>query len=478
MVDLEFAHGITRPVIHTSVHQPVDDKLPGLSLAIFGQYFNRHETWAEMAKPWVDYLSRTSYLLQQGRNVADVAYFFGEERPVTALFADAPLADVPARHAYDFVDADVLLHDLDVDKGELVSKGGARYRALYLGGTSERMTLAVLRRLAELAADGATIIGSAPQSSPGLNDDAGEFATLVRLLWSGDATTSVGAGRVIASRHIEDALSTAGVKPDFDYAKPAADSEILFVHRRLDDGDAYFLTNRRNRAETLEGRFRVTGKVPELWYADTGRAEPASYHIDGDTTVVSLSFAAEDSFFVVFRKPATAASLAVTRPAERELATLGRPWTVAFQANRGAPASTRFDALHPLNEDSDPGIRYFSGTATYATTFAMPKGAKAGAPLWLDLGQVGDVAEVRVNGTYVGTAWKPPYRVDIGPATRRGDNRVEVRVADLWVNRLIGDAQPGVQQKITWTALPTYRPDAPLRAAGLIGPVRLLGVEQ
>jgi hypothetical protein len=167
----------------------------------------------------------------------------------------------------------------------------------------------------------------------------------------------------------------------------------------------------------------------------------------------------------------------VPRPVERELLTFTKPWTVAFQPGRGAPASTTLAALHPLNENNDPGIRYFSGTATYTTTFALPKGAKAGAPLWLDLGQVGDVAEVRVNGTDLGTAWKPPYRVDIGPAVKHGENRLEVRVANLWVNRLIGDAQPGVQQKITWTALPTYRPDAPLRTAGLIGPVRLLGVE-
>jgi hypothetical protein len=479
MVDLEFANGITRPVIHTSVHQPVDDKLPGLSLAIFGQYFNRHETWAEMARPWVDYLSRTSYLLQQGRNIADVAYFIGEERPITALFADAPLADVPVRYAYDFVDAGALLHDLKVIDGELASKGGARYRALYLGGTSERMTLPVLERLAQLAEAGATIIGTAPQSSPSLNDDPAAFSALVARLWSGSsATIIVGKGRVIARDHVEDALASAGVRPDFDYAKPAADSELLFVHRKLTDGDAYFVTNRRNRAETIEARFRVNGKAPELWHADTGRSEPVSYRIEGDSTIVTLPLEAEDSFFVVFRKPVATPSAVVPRSAPRELDTLTKPWTVAFQPGRGAPASTTVDALHPLNEDKDPGVRYFSGIATYTTMFTLPAGAKPGAPLWLDLGQVGDVAEVRVNGTDVGTTWKPPYRIDIGPAVKRSENRLEVRVANLWVNRLIGDAQPGVQNKVTWTALPTYRPDAPLRASGLIGPVRLLGMER
>ena len=120
MIDLEFANGVNRPVIHTSVHQPLDDKQPGFSLAIFGQYFNRHETWAGMAKPWVDYIARNGYLLQQGRNVADVAYFYGEEQPLTALYAFAPLRDTPVRHAWDFVNADVLR---DVAVPELLVKG-------------------------------------------------------------------------------------------------------------------------------------------------------------------------------------------------------------------------------------------------------------------------------------------------------------------------------------------------------------------
>jgi hypothetical protein len=108
----------------------VDDKLPGLSLGPFGQYFNRHETWAEMARPWVDYLSRTAFLLQQGRNVADVAYVYGEDRPLTVLYEEHALADLPRRYAFDFVGRDVLLGQLSVADGELVARGGARYRAL------------------------------------------------------------------------------------------------------------------------------------------------------------------------------------------------------------------------------------------------------------------------------------------------------------------------------------------------------------
>jgi hypothetical protein len=181
----------------------------------------------------------------------------------------------------------------------------------------------------------------------------------------------------------------------------------------------------------------------------------------------------EESVFVVFRKPAAQASLEIARPRPAPVLDLGGGWDVAFQPGRGAPLGTTLAALGSLSDQADPGLRYFSGVATYVKTFALPKAVKPGAPLWLDLGSVGDVAEVRVNGIVAGTTWHAPYRLDIGRAVKKGRNRLEIRVANLWVNRLIGDAQPGAQ-KTTFTTLPTYQPNAPLRPSGLIGPVTLL----
>jgi hypothetical protein len=473
MIDLEFAHGINRPVIHTSVHQPVDDKQPGLSLMIFGQFFNRHETWAEMARPWIYYIARNSYMLQQGRNVADVAYFYGEEAPLVAQAIDRYLPDVPTAYAYDFVNPHALLDVLKVDGGKLAAPSGASYRVLYLGGTSHKMTLPVLRRIAELAESGATIVGQAPTGSPSLSDDFAECAALVNKLWSGQPVTETGRGRVIAGGDVEAALARIGVAPDFTYAKPQADSEVLFVHRRLDNGDVYFVNNRRNRAEKIEARFRVTGRAPEIWRADTGSAEPVSFRVEGEHTVVPLEMAAEDSFFVVFRKPATAQSATVTKPAYAPVGELMGPWDVAFQKGRGAPAAIKLTSLESLSEHADAGVKYFSGISTYTKSFTLPKGVKSGGTVLLDLGQVGDLAEVKVNGRSVGTVWHAPYRIDIGQAVKRGANTLEVKVANLWVNRLIGDAQPGAE-KVTFTTIPTYQASAPLRPSGLIGPVRLL----
>ena len=475
-IDLEFVSGVNRPVIHTSVHQPLDDKVPGLSLMIFGQYFNRHETWAEMARPWVDYMARSAYLLQQGRNVADVAYFYGEEAPLVALYKTALPADAPAHYAYDYVNTDILLQELSVDGHDLTTRGGARYKALFLGGSSQRMTVAVLRRLAELAQAGATIIGTAPDSSPSLKDDPQEFASLVRRLWAGGPVTPVGRGQVVAGREIETVLRTGGLAPDFSYTPSGSNTEILFQHRRLADGEIYFVNNRNAHEQHVEARFRVTGKAPEIWRADTGSRAPASYQIEDGDTVVPLELAPEDAVFVVFRSPAQSSARVVAKPVWGPVATIGGQWDLTFQANRGAPPSAHFEQLRSLTESADAGIKYFSGTVMYRTHFVLPDTVKAGAPLMLDLGSVGDIAEVAVNGQSVGTAWKAPYQVDIAKAGKAGRNTLEVKVADLWVNRLIGDAQPGAQ-KITYTTLATYLPNAPLRQSGLMGPVRVLAAQ-
>lgn len=464
IIDLEFANGINRPVIHTSVHQPSDTLQPGLSLLIFGQYFNRHETWAGMARPWIDYLSRSSYLLQQGTFHADIALFMGEEAPLTAQYASGAPAGLPRDYAYDFVNAAMLTEAVRVDQGMIVSTGGTRYRALQLGGSSHLMTLPTLRRIAQMAAQGATIIGQRPQGSPSLADDPAEFTRLANATWA--------LPNVIALQDAEAVLASLGLVPDFSHSGASAGAEILFVHRHLADGsEIYFINNRSALPQQIEARFRTTGLAPELWDAVTGTARPLSYRFAGEQTVIPLELGAEDSRFVIFRQPTQAASRIVPAPVENVATTLGGQWTVSFQPGRGAPAAIQLAGLMPLNEHEDFGVRHFSGIATWSTSFTLPQVPAGG--LWLDLGKVGDVAEVLVNGQPAGITWLAPDRVEIGSLVRPGINSLEVRVANLWVNRLIGDRQEGAEP-VTFTAAPTYRPDAPLRPAGLIGPVSII----
>lgn len=474
IIDLEFTLGINRPVIHTSVHVPVEDKKPGLSLFIFGQYFNRNESWAELARPWIDYIARNSLLLQHGRNVADVAYYYGEEAPLTGLYAETPVADAPTRFAYDFVNHDALMNALGNEGGVLTTPGTARYGALYLGGSSRHMTLATLRRIAELAEGGATIVGLAPLADPSLGEDSEAYSALVAKLWSGAGTTPVGKGQVIASNDIEAALGVAGIKPDFHFTGASDDAKIPFVHRRTPEGEGYFLVNRSGRPQSIAAHFRVTGKAPELWDAVNGSKRSASFRIENGETIVPIMLGVDDSIHVLFTEDTSAASREVPEPSTEMIGEIKGPWTVSFQENRGAPSSIAMKSLARLDKSTQPGVRYFSGTASYKTTFSAPEGWVPGQPAWIDLGEAHDVAQVWINGSEAGTVWRSPYRLDVGSLLRKGSNAIEVRVANRWVNRLVGDAQPGAT-KVTWTALPTYRADAPLLPSGLVGPVQILG---
>jgi len=312
-------------------------------------------------------------------------------------------------------------------------------------------------------------------------------------LWPGTQVNEVGRGRVFAMTDFGPALEAIQLKPDFTYVKPRADSHVMFIHRHLDDGDAYFLSNRIDRSEVITGSFRVKGRAPQLWDPDTGLTQEASFRIVGDRTEVTVPLDRFGSRFVVFRAPATRDERVEPTYQWRTLATLAGSWPVAFQSGRGAPATATFAKLLDFREVTDPGIRYFSGIATYSHELSIDgRSPTGGSHLWLDLGEVHDLAEVWINGHLAGTAWKPPYRVDISALAEPGRNRLEIRVVNLWVNRLIGDVQPGISSRITFTQADgkvspnitaseeaiqlrmPYPPDAPLRPSGLIGPVSVL----
>lgn len=471
-IDAAFALGVNRPTIHCSVHQPLIDKAPGMALAIYGQYFNRNETWAEQARPWIDYIARTSYLLQQGRYHADVAFFYGEEASITALYGQRENDAAPARNGYDYVNADMLLNQIRVQDGALITDSGMRYRVLQLGGSSSRMTLRLLRRLAEFVDKGAVIAGEKPIESPSLADDPFEFRRIADKLWA--QAPIAGRGGVIAGRSIDQALAAIGVGPDWEIV--GGDSPgLMALHRELQDGDLYFLSNRSGAAARSEVALRVVGRVPELWDADTGRSSSLPYRIENGRTIVTLDFDVDGAAPVVFRQPAASRS-GGTVPARNAtpLADLTHGWSLSFQPGRGAPQGERAASAGSWSGSAESGIRYFSGTGTYARTIDISAGSlKSDGRIVLALGEVREIAEVMVNGIKQRTLWKPPYRLDVTDALKPGRNRIKVRVTNLWINRLIGDAQPGATS-IGFLGATAYLPSAPLAPSGLIGPVTLI----
>jgi len=361
--------------------------------------------------------------------------------------------------------------------GRIETKTGMSYRLLGLDPYSQHMSLPVLRAIHKLVEDGAVVAGPKPNDDPSLADDQAEFKKLNDdLFGDGNGTHKVGKGTVYAGQNLGDVFHTMNVEPDFDYTKPEGDTRLEFVHRRLSDGDLYFVDNRGDNGHKVDATFRVTGKEPELWHAETGESEPVSFKIADGRTTVPLDLEPWGSVFVVFRKATSASNRTIPAGQKKDLATLDGSWKVSFQSGRGAPDSVTLDKLDSWSDNSDAGVKYFSGTGTYTKSFDVPAASLTkGAQVWIDLGDVKNLADVSINGKSLGIVWHAPYRVNVTSAVKSGSNELVVKVTNAWVNRLIGDEQPGAT-KITFADVKPYKATSPLLPSGLLGPVTIYSI--
>ncbi len=526
--DWAMCEGVNQFVFHVNIHQPWDDRKPGMS-AWFGTEFNRHNTWFGMSRSWIDYLRRCTFLLQQGHHVADVAYFIGEDAPKMTGIRQPEL---PPGYDFDYINADVLLHGARVEQGRLVLADGMSYRLLVLP-PSETMRPETLARIKSLVDGGLAVFGPLPVRSPSMQ---GYPACDLKVRELSAALKD----RVMNGGDLKEALK---LPPDLAGVNP---QRILFSHRRSPAADIYFLSNQDDAPVQLEPVFRVVGKVPELWHPDTGEIErPACVAGDG-VTRVPLRLDARGSVFVVFRQQSghdiaarRSESLEIRRasyeavdgfgsldvtarlaalvgegrldvtvtnevfgkdPAFQHVKQLrveyaidGKPASVIVAENQTLSLSSGteltgswnveiasqkvvFEHLVSWTERPEPGIRHHSGDAIYQTTFQAPAASKDTVHL-LDLGQVESMAEVTLNGHTFPVLWKPPYRLNVDAALRPGANQLAVRVVNVWHNRLVGErlGVEGLADPKVWTSnTPNYKPAEPLLPSGLIGPVRLV----
>lgn len=462
VADMELASGINRIIIHESAHQPVDDKTPGLSLMSTGQWFNRHETWAEQAKAWIDYLSRSCYLLQQGKDVADILVYYGEDTNVTSLYQkQAP--NIPQGYQYDFCSPGTFMSEIAWNKGSFLSgASGAEYKVLWLDNNVDYMSNTILRKLSNMAKAGAIIAGKKPLHPASAADDRGEFEQLVKNIWGSHLEN------VTEGLSLNEVLKKYKVLPDFTTKTP----EIRYIHRNCGDIQIYWVNKPSEKAEAVTATFKVTGLKPQIWHPETGLMEEASFEIKEGKTTVQIPMIANDAVFVVFGEATAETYLKLEEKPELEIPFTESGWDVKFQEGRGAPENIHLTNLSDLSKNSVNGIKYFSGIATYTTTIHVPE--MNGKKQFIDLGNVGVMAEVILNGKNVGIAWKSPYKLEVTNVLQKGENKVEVQVATLWKNRLIGDKQPKVTP-ITFTDMPYYSGFEPLAPSGLMGPLKLTG---
>ena len=462
--DWEMTHGVNRFVIHDSAHQPLDSVFPGLGLGPYGQWFHRHETWAEQAKVWTDYLARSCYMLQRGQAVADILVYYGEDSNVCAQVSTSAMPDfTPVGYNYDYAGPTVL-KEASARKGRLVA-GKMEYNILYLDKNVSMMSVPVLQQLVNLAQGGVRICGHTPLTPIGLMDDKDTWNKLAEQLKS---FPNVRLGATIA-----EVLEGDGILPDISFD---ASEDIRFVHRHLKNAEIYWINRPAKDYKTVEVSFRQSGLTPRVWHPETGRIEDASFRQENGRTIVTLDLVPDDAVFVVFSGKTGAASFEVPKPETKVAAALTGPWTVRFQPGRKAPEEAVFEQLGSYTESDVPGIKYFSGSAVYTKTFtldAVPEGGKVA----IDLGAVRELAVVKVNGVDCGTLWKEPFCADITEAVKAGENTLEVTVINTWPNRIIGDAQPDAGKPVTYTSYHFYNADSALFPAGLLGPVQVTTIQ-
>ncbi|WP_336853548.1 glycosyl hydrolase [Sinomonas albida] len=459
IADLELALGVTRFCIHTSAHQPSDSPPPGIALAPFlGQSFTRHETWGNMASPWIDYLARCSFVLNQGTPAADVVVFIGEEAPVTGLWAHSPDTTVPDGVGFDYISLDGLERFVEIRDGLLAARG-AQYRALILGGSSRRMTVRALRRLLKLTEEGATVIGERPEASPSLGDDNAEFEALCERLWS----PPPGLPGVIAGLSLGETLTGLGVAPQI---KADDGGSLLTLGRRFSWGELLFVAN----PEPSPCEAIVRSALPlTRWDPVTGTRTPLPPA--SEAGAYRLSLYPCGSALLVQEPHADPGEARGDRARwQREGAyALDGPWELKMPCS---PAVCLPDGPSPW---TDLGFRGFSGTGVYSTVFELPEGSDRPAHRRrrvLELGDVGDIARVTVNGVDCGVAWTWPFEVLLGDAVQPGPNTLEVEVANAWMNRLIAEAAAPTGELFAPDTT-VYEPSAEAVASGLLGPVRL-----
>ena len=735
--DWMYTQGLNQFIFHRYAHQPHPSAVPGMTMGQWGFHFDRTNTWWNPGRAWLAYAARCQNLLRHGLFVADLLYFEGEDSPMAAPALNELKPEPPLGYDWDTIDRQAILTRVKVDGGRIVLPDGTTYRLLILPDRPA-MTLEVLRRIHDLVEQGMCVTGPKPVRTPNLTgfpDAEAEFRRLAADVWGDlNGTTSTertfGKGRVFWGKELGSVLGSLRISPDFQFTARAADAPVNYIHRRVGDAEIYFVAQRRRRPEDVVCSFRVEGKQPELWNADTGEITPAAVYSCADGRVqMPLRLDPSGSMFVVFRSPAPPRSvvsiardsttvvgtvafpvpgsgihrdvandfsiafwakpdtdmnlpgipgamgaaipasfaffppagelaygdghaasgavvgrngvclyerttadpapvMTVAMPIEgwthfaivykagapslyvngklaregqksksivhpglgeayqrsgawyfeghmsdpelfrevlgaeriQKLAAAGipkpeeppvvdhgagaqphllfwqagnytlrdstgratqlqvsgivdpveieGPWEVSFPPNLGAPGKITMPRLMSLHKRSEPGIKYFSGTATYSKKIRVSPGAKASNKrLFLDLGWVEVMAEVRLNGRDLGTLWKAPYRLDITDAARVGENDLEIRVTNLWPNRLIGDEHLPAENeygtpvgsgtggggmairrvpdwyaqgapkppggRVTFTTWRHYAADSPLLESGLIGPVYL-----
>jgi hypothetical protein len=466
--DRFFCEGINATLLHLYIQQPDDTTFPGIS-ADFGNEFNRKNIWFQQMDIFTDYLRRCNLMLQQGRYIADVAYYIGEDVP---KMTGETKPELPRGYSFDYINAEVL-KQCSVKNGCLCLPGGMQYRVLVLP-QQKTIRPEVLKAIEKLVKQGLNIVGPQPTASPSMQNYPKcdqQVRKVAEPMWKAG---KYGKGHVWADgTALQAVLDALGVKPD---CFAPQNIPYAFIHRQQKDSDIYFVSNQSEQPQTFDATFRIEGKAPDTWDPVTGeKLQLPQYQQQDGLTIVPMHLEPNQSLFVVFDTPASErpSSQDLNYPQPTVLTRIETPWTVTFQSEMRGPSEPQtFSTLTDWSKNQDDAIKYYAGMATYTNTFNLARLPQEN--VYLDLGRVMVMARVFVNEQYVGGAWTYPYRVPVKQFLKQGQNKLRIEVVNNWRNRLIGDARLPESERKTYATVNSYDANSSLQESGLLGPVCLM----
>lgn len=507
--DIAFAGGINRFCFHTFTHQPYDLK-PGFTMGRYGTIMSRNDTWWDYTGPWIDYITRSQYLLQQGETVTDIAFLFHDD--VRYNFAQSSVK-IPDGFTYDIIYPKDLLEATFLN-GQIVLQSGCKYRLISMTENA-LIPLETLRSLYELVSAGALLIGAPSEAEPSYaiatTVQQDEYSTLVTNLYKGLNGTSithktVGKGMVYWGKKIEDVLSTNNIIPDINFGAQSGLGNLYYLHRTLSGQDIYFICSQSDTTIITQLTFRGMTGIPQLWDAATGEISAISTYSQTTNGVkADIELDSYGSCFVVFGNTSPAEIKSITKNVAVDTISLRGKWKLSFDDKRQMKDTIELSQFQSWHQNADNRIKYYSGSAFYTNSFELQSiDIFENNRFQLKLTDLFDIAEVAVNGHNAGIIWKKPYQIDLTQYLQSGINNITIKVANKWINRLIGDEQspsdllfevstnkftdgritqfplwltlnkmPDDRQRQTFVTWRHYFSDSPLVPSGLIGTVAI-----
>jgi hypothetical protein len=528
--DWALAMGINRFIFHTFAHKSfIEKQRPGMTMGPYGVHWDRGQTWWPMVEEYHRYISRCQFVLSQGRSVSDILYLTPEGapdvfRPPSSALDGTDVLPDKRSYSFDGCSPHYLIDNANVQDSRIVFPGGASYRLLVLPDILT-MTPELLGKLDFLLKIGIAIMGNPPSKSPSLAnyplcDEI--IRNLAESIWlTGSIVTSAelptrkhGNGYVITPAEknvIRDKDNIYDIYPSYELTEKAlkqlkvrkdfiSQGKFRYCHRVLTDKDIYFISNRTDKPAEDTCTFRDGSYRAELWDPLTGEIKQLKgLSMNSDGYKIKLKMEPWQSYFIVFyhtrESQGRGKEVKENFPEKRAVQFINGPWTVKFDTALGGPDKVKFDSLYDWTSRNEPGIKYYSGIADYSCTFSLPDSvsSRSGKALYMDLGDVKNIAKIKLNGKELGVVWTNPFRVRINDAVKQKNNLLEIEVANLWINRLIGDEQkpwdgiengkwpdwlikglPRTSGRFTFTTHHFYTREDSLVPSGLKGPVTLL----